>query len=85
MSISRFIPDFKNLAGTVNVTIQLADYPSQAKVGSPLGPFAITTSTTKKDCRARGRQAALKISSSALNDAWRFGTFRADVRPAGRR
>ena len=85
MSISRFIPDFKNLAGNVSVTIQLRDYPAQAKTGSPLGPFVINTSTTKKDCRARGRQAAINIANSALNETWRFGTFRADLKPAGRR
>ena len=85
MSIGRFIPDFKNLAGSVDVTLQLADYPASTKASSPLGPFTITPSTTKKDCRARARQIALYIASSALNDAWRFGTFRADIKPAGRR
>jgi len=85
MSISRFIPDFKNLAGNVSVTIQLRDYPAQTKTGSSLGPFVINTSTTKKDCRARGRQAALNIANTALNETWRFGTFRADIKPAGRR
>ena len=85
VSISRFIPDFKNLDGTVNVTLQLTNYPATAKVGSPLGPFAITSSTTKRDCRARARQVALYIASDALNDAWRFGTFRADLQKAGRR
>ena len=85
VSISRFIPDFKNLDGTVNVTLQLTNYPATAKVGSPLGPFAITSSTTKRDCRARARQVALYIASDALNDSWRFGTFRADLQKAGRR
>jgi len=85
MSISRFIPDFKNLDGTVNVTLQLTNYPAASKTGSPLGPFPITSSTTKRDCRARARQIALYISSSALDDAWRFGTFRADLQKAGRR
>ena len=85
MSIGRFIPDFKNLAGSVHVTLQLADYPASTKVSSPLGPFTITPSTTKKDCRARARQVALYIASTAMNDAWRFGTFRADIKPAGRR
>jgi len=85
MSIGRFIPDFKNLAGSVDVTLQLADYPASTKVSSPLGPFTITPSTTKKDCRARARQVALYIASTAMNDAWRFGTFRADIKPAGRR
>ena len=85
MSIGRFIPDFKNLAGSVDVTLQLADYPASTKASSSLGPFTITPSTAKKDCRARARQIALYIASTALNDAWRFGTFRADIKPAGRR
>ena len=85
MSIGRFIPDFKNLAGSVDVTLQLADYPASTKASSSLVPFTITNSTTNNDCRARARQIALKIASTALNDAWRFGTFRADIKPAGRR
>ena len=83
--VQKFIPDFKNLAGDVSVTIQLRDYPAQTKTGSPQGPFVINTVNTKKDCRARGRQAAIKIANSASNETWRFGTFRADLKPAGRR
>ena len=82
---SFYITKDKNLDGTVNVTLQLTNYPSASKVGSPLGPFAITSSTTKRDCRARARQVALYIASDALNDSWRFGTFRADLQKAGRR
>ena len=83
MSIKRFIPDFKNLAGTVNVTLKFRDYPASTQRTN--GPFAITTSTTKVDTRARGRQGALRIESSAMGDAWRFGTYRADVRQDGMR
>ena len=28
MSIKRFIPDFKNLSGTVNISLKFRDYPS---------------------------------------------------------
>ena len=83
MSIKRFIPDFKNLAGTVNVTLKFRDYPSSSQRTS--GPFAVTTSTTKVDTRVRGRQGAVRIESSATGDAWRFGTYRADVRQDGMR
>ena len=83
MSIKRFIPDFKNLAGTVNVTLKFRDYPASTQRTN--GPFAITTSTTKIDTRARGRQGAVRIESSATGDAWRFGTYRADVRQDGMR
>ena len=83
MSIRRFIPDFKNLEGTVNVSLIFRDYPASSSRTS--GPFAITTSTTKVDTRARGRQGSVKISTDALNTKWRYGTYRADVHPDGMR
>ena len=83
MSIKRFIPDFKNLTGTVNVTLKFRDYPTSTQ--KTIGPFAVTTSTTKVDTRARGRQGALRVESSAIDDAWRFGTYRAEIRQDGRR
>ena len=43
------------------------------------------TTTTKIDTRGRGRQANMVISSSAVNDKWRFGTLRLDVKPDGGR
>ena len=61
---------YNGAVGTADYTIYLTD---------------TSTSTTKKDCRARGRQAAINISNSAVNETWRFGTFRADIKPAGRR
>ena len=83
MSIRRFIPDFKNLEGTVNVSLVFKDYPASSSRTS--GPFAITTSTTKVDTRARGRQGSVKIATDALNTKWRYGTYRADVQPDGMR
>ena len=83
MSIRRFIPDFKNLEGTVNVSLIFKDYPASSSRIS--GPFAVTTSTTKVDTRARGRQGAIKIATDALNTKWRYGTYRADVQQDGLR
>ena len=83
MSIKRFIPDFKNLAGTVNVSLKFRDYPTSTQRTN--GPFAVTSSTNKIDTRARGRQGAIRIESSAIDTAWRFGTYRAEIRPDGRR
>ena len=85
LSMSRFIPDFKALSGDIDVTIQLRDYPGDAKAGSPLGPFTVDSTTTFISTRARGRQVALKLNSSGTNDSWRFGTFRAGIQPSGRR
>jgi hypothetical protein len=83
MSVKRFIPDFKSLAGSVDVTLKFRDYPTSTQRTN--GPYEITTSTDKIDTRARGRQGALRIESDATGDDWRFGTFRAEVRPDGGR
>jgi len=83
MSIKRFIPDFKNQAGTVNIELNFKLYPASTAVTN--GPYAVTASTTKIDTRARGRQASLKISSSAIDTTWRYGTYRAEIQPDGMR
>jgi len=85
MSVSRFLPDFKYLSGDAQVTIFINRYPQSTATSSPLGPFTVTSSTTKVDTRARGRLAAVKIATDGLDETWRYGTFRFDVRPDGRR
>jgi hypothetical protein len=85
MRISRFLPDFISQAGTTNVQLDLRNYPNQTAVSSSLGPFATTSSTTYKSCRARARSVALKISNTAVDSNWKFGTFRLDVNAGGRR
>ena len=83
MSIKRFIPDFKNQKGTVNVNLNFKLYPTSNTATN--GPYAVTTSTTKVDTRARGRQASIKISTSSVDTTWRYGTYRAEIQPDGMR
>ena len=85
MKIRRFIPDFRALAGNAKVTINLQDFPSDTEVSSSLGPFTISSSTQKVDTRARARAVSLKIENTTTNENWRYGTFKADVQPDGRR
>ena len=85
MKIRRFIPDFVSQTGTTRVTLQLKNYPNSTQASSPLGPFDITSSTTKVDTRARARAVALKIENTAASQSWKLGTFRLDVQPDGRR
>jgi hypothetical protein len=85
ISMRRFIPDFKLLTGDAQITINLRDYPADAALSSPLGPFTINSSTDKIDTRARSRFASLKIANTSTDQNWRFGTFRADVQPDGLR
>jgi len=83
--IRRFIPDFKRLDGNAQITINLKNYPTDTATSSSLGPFSINSSTQKVDTRARGRAASLKIANTSTGESWRYGTFRADVQPDGRR
>ena len=83
ISVSRFIPDFKNQVGNVDLTIKSRPYPATTQTNH--GPFAIATTTTKQDTRIRGRQLALRVSSDAVDDKWRYGTLRFDGKPDGAR
>ena len=83
MSISRFIPDFKNQVGNVDVTIKSRSYPTTTQTTH--GPYEVSTSMTKQDTRIRGRQLALRVSSDATDDKWRYGTLRFDGKPDGMR
>ena len=85
MSIRRFIPDFLSQTGNTKITLNLRDYPNDSQVSSTLGPFTITSSTTKVDTRARARSVALKVENEGLNQDWKLGTFRLDIQPGGRR
>jgi hypothetical protein len=90
MRVSRFIPDFKNLAGNAKVTLFFRDYPaqnSQSDANGPLitGPFTINTTTNFVSTRVRGRQVSVKIENDNLNETWRYGTLRLDIHAGGRR
>ena len=85
MSVKRFIPDFQVLTGNSKITLLLNNYPNNTATSSPLGPFTVTSSTDKIDTRARARLVALKIENDAVGETWRYGTFRLDAKPDGRR
>ena len=85
MKIRRFVPDFLSQTGNTQVTLQLRNYPNDSRASSSLGPFTISSSTTKVDTRARARAISLKIANTAVSQSWRLGTFRLDVQPDGRR
>jgi hypothetical protein len=88
IKVRRFIPDFKNLTGSASVTLYLRSYPADTTVAKGetfIGPFTITTSTDKVDTRARARLASIQIESNGIDDNWRYGIFRMDSQPDGRR
>ena len=85
MKIRRFIPDFISQTGATRVTLNLRNFPNDARASSSLGPFDITSSTQKVDTRARARAISLKIENISTNQSWKLGTFRLDTQPDGRR
>jgi hypothetical protein len=85
MSMRRFMPDYKFLVGNSKVTLFVSDFPSDTQTSSPLGPFTITSTTDKVDTRARGRLLSIKIENDAAGETWRYGSFRLDAQPDGRR
>ena len=85
LAMRRFVPDFKTLQGNAKVSLDVKRYPQQTSTQTALSPFTITSSTDKKDTRARGRFVSVKIENDAASESWRFGTLRLDVQPDGRR
>ncbi len=83
--IRRFIPDFVSQTGNTQITLQLRNYSNSSQASSSLGPFTISSSTTKVDTRARARAISLKIANTASSQNWKLGGFRLDIQPDGRR
>jgi hypothetical protein len=91
MFIKRYIPDFKNQQGGIQMEFLVRQYPgSTVRVASST---VVYSTTTKVDLRARGRQVSIKMSTVDGNDppnstaatTFRFGTLRIDAQADGAR
>lgn len=76
MFIKRYIPDFSNQTGDLNMKFYVKQYPGSSSTLA--SNTTVNSNTTKVDMRARGRQVAIEIGSTNLNSYWRFGTLRID-------
>jgi hypothetical protein len=83
IKLRRFIPDFKYITGNAKVTLVMRDYPADSP--TTIGPFTVDSTTTKIDTRARNRLMSVKIENEAVDENWRYGLFRLDIQPDGRR
>ena len=83
MRIAKFIPDFRDQSGDVDVTWSFKNYP----YGNVISQTALTVATTdtKKDMRGRGRQANFKIETNEEAGNFKMGTFTIDAYPDGGR
>ena len=93
-SISSVIPDIKFIqdqnAGTINIVTKVRNFPGDSLATEATSE--ISSSTQKKDIRARGRQAVLRVESNDdqsnsgnVSIGWRLGSTRYNVKPDGRR
>lgn len=80
--LDQFIPDFI-LAGEMSFTITTKKWPNGPE--EVKGPYSITPTTRNVSLRARGRQAKVRFSSSAVGAEWGVGKPRYRVRKDGQR
>ena len=83
MRISRFVPDFRDQAENVTMTVTFKNYPYDTVISQTA--LTVATTDTKKDMRGRGRQANIKIESNAVGGNFKVGTYHFDVEADGER
>ena len=83
VEVLSMIPDFKNLTGSVKVTLLTRYYPHDSEEQVEVG--IVTATTTRIDTRASGRQSRVKVESDILGSDWRLGVVRFDLVPGGNR
>tara|TARA_Y100000114_G_scaffold50492_1_gene46114 strand:+ start:1223 stop:3106 length:1884 start_codon:yes stop_codon:yes gene_type:complete len=73
--IDRIIPDANMSVGTsLSVEFKTRKYPNATEITK--GPFPVVHNTEKISTRVKGRQIAIKYSSSGIDDEWALGDFR---------
>lgn len=82
--VRKLIPDVKDMAGTLDVTVKGRRYPQDTEQQTS-GPHEVTSTTKFINPRVRCRQIAIRWESSAVGDTWKLGTMRVDLVPHGRR
>ena len=82
--VDKVVPDV-TLTSDTSLFLELKSkkYPNATEVTK--GPFTISSTTTKLSTRTKGRQIAVKLSSTGKNDDWAFGDFRINTREDGLR
>lgn len=83
LRVDKFIPDFEELSGTVNLTISTKKNPQSSEVEK--GPYSITSSTEKVSFRAKGKQFKIKFESNEVDADWRPGKMIFNVFGSSRR
>jgi hypothetical protein len=80
--IRHCIPDFEYQTTAVSLRLYMRDRPQSSAVTK--GPYLLEATDTKRDFRASGKIAAMRLTTSA-NTGWRLGKLLFDVVPLGER
>lgn len=83
MHVSKLIPDFDRLEGSVTVNLKGRKYPQRTQFSK--GPYIATNATSEMGVRIRARQIALRISQNGLGESFRMGSWKARVIADGER
>lgn len=83
MGVKRFLPDFHDQQGPIDMTLTFRDRVS-AKEWTK-GPYILRTNTRKVDFKHTGRQMKARFSGKFAGTFARFGHHRLTVQPKGKR
>lgn len=83
MHVSKLIPDFARITGSVAVELKGRKYPQRTQFTK--GPYAADGTTSDMGVRIRARQLAIRITQNGLGESFRMGAWRARMVPDGER
>lgn len=84
MRIRKLVPDFKELDGSIDITLKGRKYPQRTQQFVK-GPFQVDADTAFINPKIRARQVALLLRSNEIGGHFRCGTFRLELRQSGKR
>lgn len=83
MHVSKLVPDFDRISGSVAVTLKGKKWPQSNEFTK--GPYNADGTTDEMGVRIRARFMALRIAQNGLGESFRMGSWRARMRPDGER
>ncbi|KKN55460.1 hypothetical protein LCGC14_0582300 [marine sediment metagenome] len=83
MHVSRLIPDFDRIAGSVEVLLKGRKQPQREQFTK--GPYIATGATSEMGVRIRARYLALRITQEGIGESFRMGSWRARMQKDGER
>jgi len=81
--VSKLIPDFDRLMGSVDVTLKGRKYSQGTQ--KEKGPYTFGDTTQQKGVRMRARQMAIKVAQSGVGESFRMGSWKARITSDGER